>query len=252
MSGDFLLVGALMVRTIDPGARVLVFIDGQNAYKTCKRLFGRGACHPLLVAERVAQGRRLVGVRYYSGIHDSTVNPTIRSFTDRRHSLMRRTGVTVIERVLRYRTEWSFDPNALPDPRQSLGQTFKVDVQPYERAREKGIDLAIGLDVIDLALNDHMEVAVIVSSDTDLCEAARATHAATRSGGRTSVEAALFTNSSHPILLRHYDFTLQLRRADFEHVRDSFDYHNPLPRTMEDLLVNSCAPLRAGLQIGSG
>jgi uncharacterized LabA/DUF88 family protein len=241
-----------MARTIDPSARVLVFIDGQNAYKACRRLYGSGPCHPLLLAERVAQGRRLVGVRFYSGVHDPTVDPKGRSYTDRRHNLVRRTGVTVVERKLRYRTEWGFDPDSLPDARKSLGQTIKTSVTPYERAREKGIDLAIGLDVVDLALNGHMEVAVIVSSDNDLCEAARATHEATRARGRTSVEGALFTDSRRPILLGHYDFTHQLRRADFDAARDSFDYHNPLPQAMADLFVNSCATLRAGLQIGGG
>lgn len=239
-----------MARTTDPNARVLVCIDGQNAYKACERLYRHGACHPLLLAERVAQGRQLVGVRFYSGVHDPTIDPQGRSRTDRRHNLARRTGVTVVERQLRYRMEWGFNPKVLPDPRQSIGQTLQVTVHPYQRAREKGIDLAIGLDVIDLALNGHMDVAVIVSSDNDLCEAARATHDATRARGRVSVEAALFNESRRPILLNHYDYTYQLRYADFEASKDSFDYSNPIPKAMEDMFVNSCAPLRAGLAFG--
>ncbi len=157
-----------------------------------------------------------------------------------------------MERKLRYRTEWGFDPKLLPDPRKNLGRTLQASLEPYQRAREKGIDLAIGLDVVDLALNGHMEVAVIVSSDNDLCEAARATHEVTRARGRTSVEAALFTDNSHPILLNHYDYTRQLRRSDFDAARDSFDYRNPVPEAMAALFVSSCATLRAGLQIGSG
>ena len=104
-----------MARWLDPDARVLVFIDGQNVYKACERLYGQGACHPLLLAGRLTGSRRLVGVRYYSGVHDPTVDPEGRSRTDRRHNLIRRTGVTVIERQLRYRWEWGFDPKLLPD-----------------------------------------------------------------------------------------------------------------------------------------
>ena len=251
MSGDFFTLAALMARVTDSSARVLVFVDGQNAYKACERLYGNGPCHPLLLAERVAQGRRLVGVRFYSGVHDPTVDPNGRRRTDRRHNLMRRTGVTVVERQLRYRTEWGFDPNALPDPRKNLGRNLQVTVSPYHRAREKGIDLAIGLDVIDLALTGRMEVAVIVSSDNDLCEAARATHDATRHRGRVSVEAAVFNEHKRAILMKHYDFTHQLRYADFDAARDSFDYRQPVPRSMADMFVASCAPLRAGLEFGS-
>lgn len=40
-----------MTRRLDRDARVLVFIDGQNVYKACERLYGQGTCHPLLMAD---------------------------------------------------------------------------------------------------------------------------------------------------------------------------------------------------------
>lgn len=240
-----------MARNRNPDARVLVFIDGQNAYKACERLYKHGPCHPILLAARLARGRKLVGVRYYSGVHDPTIDPDGRSRTDRRHNLIRRTGVTVIERQLRYRTEWGFDPKALPDPRKNLGQTLQVGVRPYQRAREKGIDLAIGLDVVDLAFKGHMDIAIIVSSDNDLCEAARSTHDATGARGRVSVEAAVFNEHRRPILLQHYDYTHQVSYVDFDAARDSFDYKNPVPKGMQDLFVTTCAGLRASFTFGS-
>jgi uncharacterized LabA/DUF88 family protein len=240
-----------MARITSPDARVLVFIDGQNAYKACERLYKHGPCHPILLAERLAQGRKLVGVRYYSGVHDPTIDPDGRSRTDRRHNLIRRTGVTVIERQLRYRWEWGFDPKALPDPWRNQGQALQTTVRPYQRAREKGIDLVIGLDVVDLALSGNMDVAVIVSSDNDLCEAARSTHNATSGPGRVSVEAALFNENRRPILLQHYDYTHQLQSADFAAAEDTFDYKNPVPQAWQDMFVNTCAPIRAGFTFGS-
>jgi uncharacterized LabA/DUF88 family protein len=235
-----------VARNADPKARVLVFIDGQNAYKSCERLYKHGSTHPLVLADRVCDGRRLVGVRYYTGVPDPTIDPEGRQKRDRRHNLMRRSGVTVIERQLRYRWEWGFDPTTLPNrPQKHLGTTRETTVWPYQRAREKGIDLAIGLDVIDLALNDHMDVAVIVSSDNDLCEAARMVHQATLAKGqRVSVEAALFSEARNVILLSHYDYTRQLRLPDFEAAQDSFDYSQPVARTMEDVFAASCDPLR--------
>jgi uncharacterized LabA/DUF88 family protein len=251
MSGDLFRSAAIMARNTSPDARVLVFIDGQNAYKACERLYKHGPCHPILLAERLAQGRKLVGVRYYSGVHDPTIDPDGRSRTDRRHNLMRRTGVTVVERKLRYRTEWGFDPNALPDPRKNMGQSMQTTVRPFKRAREKGIDLAIGLDVVDLARAGRMDVAVIASSDNDLCEAARSTHNATSGPQRVSVECALFNERRSPVLLAHYDYTHQLRYADFDAARDSFDYKNPVPKAMEDLFVSTCLTLRAGFTFGN-
>lgn len=35
----------------DPNAKVLVFVDGQNLYKTCQQLFGHPLCHPHLLAQ---------------------------------------------------------------------------------------------------------------------------------------------------------------------------------------------------------
>jgi uncharacterized LabA/DUF88 family protein len=232
-------------RNIDASARVLVFIDGQNAYKSCERLYQHGPTHPMMLADRLCDGRKLVGVRYYSGVPDPQIDPEGRKKRDLRHNLMRRTGVTVVERQLRYRWEWGFDSTALPDPRKNQGVEKQVAVWPYQRAREKGIDLAIGLDAIDLALNDFMDVAVIVSSDNDLCEAARMVHQATTAKrARVSVEAALFTGHRKPILLTHYDYTRQLRYPDFDAARDSFDYSQPIDPTMEKLFADSCVPLR--------
>lgn len=233
-----------MARNLDPAARVLIFIDGQNTYKACDRLYGHGACHPLLLAEQLRAGRRLVGVRYYSGVHDPTVDGRMRSRTDHRHNLMRTVGVTVVERKLRYRWEWGFNASQLPDPRTHRSQTHQVTVTPYQRPREKGIDLAIGLDVMDLALAGCMDVAVIVSSDTDLCETARSTHQVTSGAHRVSVEAAVFNDGRRPILLEEYDFTHQLRQADFDAARDSFEYSRSVEPALATTFARSCDPLR--------
>lgn len=112
-----------------------------------------------------------------------------------------------------------------------------MEVGPYQRAREKGIDLALGLDVVDLSLRRLMDVAVVISADTDLTEVARMVHDMTRSSGRISVEAAVFNDRQQPVLLEHYDFTHQLNRNHFEAARDEFDYRAPLDPTMEELFL---------------
>src|SRR5205814_1868403 len=94
----------------------------------------------------------------------------------------------------------------LPDAIKHQGETIQVDVQPHQRAREKGIDVALALDVIDLAQQGQMDVAIIVSSDTDLTEVARVVHDVTRKTARVSVEAAVIPKKRF-VLLEHYDYT---------------------------------------------
>ena len=56
----------------DPDARVMVFVDGQNLYKTCAELFGHPLCHPHLLAEHLAgtRTRNRVACRFYTGRPD--------------------------------------------------------------------------------------------------------------------------------------------------------------------------------------
>ena len=119
--------GRMAARRTDPEARVMVFVDGQNVFKASERHFGRGQVHPILLARRLATGRRLVGTRYYSGIHDPHKRPDLHSTASRRHALMRRTGVTVVERKLRYRWEWGLGPIPLGPTDEHVGESLAVE-----------------------------------------------------------------------------------------------------------------------------
>lgn len=125
------------VRRTEPEARVMVFIDGQNVFKTCERVFGRGLVHPCLLGTLLAKDRKVVGIRYYSGIHDPRKEPQLNAAANRRHALIRRTGVTVVERTLRYRWDWGIDITALGDPSSHQGSPPNVTATPFERPREK-------------------------------------------------------------------------------------------------------------------
>ncbi len=226
-------------RRTDPEARVMVFIDGQNVFKACERNFGRGLVHPCLLGALIAKDRRLVGIRYYSGVHDPRKEPRSNAAANRRHALARRTGVTVVERTLRYRWEWGIDTDALGDPSKHQGPPPTVTAIPFQRPREKGIDLALALDVVDLALRGLMDVAVIVSSDNDITEVARVVHSMTRAKGKVNVEAAVINDGRRPILMQHYDYTQQLNRNDFEQIRDEFDYRQELDHEMVELFLRT-------------
>lgn len=53
----------------DEHARVMVFIDGQNLYQTCRKLFGHPLCHPHLLAQHLAGPRTATppSCRFYTG-----------------------------------------------------------------------------------------------------------------------------------------------------------------------------------------
>jgi hypothetical protein len=66
---------AVAVLATDPGAKVLVFIDGQNLYKTCRSLFGHPLCHPHLLAQHLVGGRRHIECRFYTGRPNANIDP---------------------------------------------------------------------------------------------------------------------------------------------------------------------------------
>ena len=77
----------------------------------------------------------------------------------RRLTAMRRAGIAVTSRPLRYRVETV----RLPD-----GSVHDIPVE-----REKGVDLRLGLDIVRMARNGELDVAIVFSQDQDLAEVAR-------------------------------------------------------------------------------
>jgi len=229
----------VIARRLDDDSRVHVFIDGQNLYKSTFELFGSPHCHPILIARELADNRKLVGVTYYSGIHDPHVNPQLNARLQRRHALMRRTRVTVVERPLRYRMQWGFRQADLPDPRTYQGPPLTIEVTAHQKAREKGIDVALALDLVDLALSDQIDVAIVVSGDTDLCEVARVVHQLTRRLNRVSVEAAVW-KKKRTILLSDYDYTHNMERSVFNRSVDDFDYRSEIDGDAAEEFISNC------------
>ena len=205
--------------------RVLVLIDGQNLYQALRRAHGTRV-HPLLLARELADGRELVGCRYYSGIHERDEDPDLFDFVTRRHDLMRRTGVTVVERTLRYHWEWEIIDD-LPRPdRAGDDEIHRVRARRARVAREKGIDLALGLDAVYAAFTDAADTLVIVSRDRDLVEIAAEIDERARTR-HVSVEVALVED--HGVHgLEGYDRTHWIDSDMVQRCRDRYDYRNRL------------------------
>jgi uncharacterized LabA/DUF88 family protein len=213
----------------DPHARVMVFVDGQNLYKTCQRLFGHPLCHPHLLAEHLAGPRteQSVACRFYTGMPDRNVvgEVTRARNLDRRLAAMRGVGVTVVPRKLRYHWDWGHR-EILPAPRPDA-QPRQVTLRPWQRPQEKGIDVVMALDVIEFVLTDLCDVAILVSLDRDLREIPTALRNLRRLIARpVRLEAAVPVQAGlrYPKRLEGFHFTHQITPEIFERVKDVTDY----------------------------
>ena len=147
--------------------RLALFIDAQNSYRNARECFfggGRsgvgGQFSPMALGHLIASrgGPRgiactLSDVRVYSGRPVS--NKDRRSYVAHRRQSLRWSldGATVITRDLRYPRTW-----------------------PIEPAQEKGIDVALSIDFVTLAVDGKYDVGVIMSTDTDLRPALEFVH----------------------------------------------------------------------------
>jgi uncharacterized LabA/DUF88 family protein len=207
-------------------AKVTVFIDGQNLYKSCLELFGHPLCHPHLLAMHLAGSRAVAGCRFYTGRPNPNSNPMGARNLDRRLSVMRSAGVTVITRPLRYHWDWGHPSHRLPAPGPGI-PAQRVLLSPWLRPQEKGIDLAIGLDAVECILTEACDVAIIVSLDRDLYEIPRAIQNLGPVIARpVRLEAAVPVPGGRrqPKILPSFAYTHQITHAVFERIRDDTDY----------------------------
>ncbi len=195
--------------------RVVVFVDYQNLHGWARRRFlppgsapATGHIDPLQLAQRLVARRRwpshLTEVRIYRGRPAPDRQPGASAANDRQTATWQRSSrVTVIRRPLRYPRDWPATP-----------------------ASEKGIDVAIAVDMIRLATTGAYDVAILVSSDTDLLPAVetlidlRLAH----------VEVAAWTGA-HPLRFvrngRRLPWCHFLNEPEYHVVEDPTDYTRP-------------------------
>lgn len=147
----------------EPGVkRAVSFVDGQNLYHHAKAAFGHPVPNydPWALAGAVCQQRgfRNVGVRFYTGVPLVQKDPKWHGFWRCRLLRMRHHGIDTTERPLHYRRV------QFPEP----GGPKLIEIP-----QEKGIDVRISLDVVRLASEGDLDVAILFSQDQDFEEVAR-------------------------------------------------------------------------------
>lgn len=191
--------------------KVVVFIDYQNAHQSAHEAYtGFGTpihealIDPLLLAERIiakrAPGGDLLQVRVYRGKPDPRKEPKLASYNDKHfNAWVKDPRVTMIRRTLRYPDDWD-QPECI------------------ERPREKGIDVALAIDMVRLASEKRFEVGILFSRDTDLAPAVETI----RDHRLAHVETAGWDTASRLRVSRVYHHSLT--SEDFEEVRDKRYY----------------------------
>ena len=205
-----------------PIKRAVSFFDGQNLFYHAKAAFGYD--HPnydpvkLTDAVCAERGWARHGVRFYTGIPDSDRDPERYQYWQRRFLGMRRRGITVTTRQLRYQIQ----TQTLPD-----GTEQEIVIA----RQEKGIDLRIGLDVARMARLGELDVAVIFSQDQDLAEVADEIRYIARSENRWLKIASAFPISPTASAMRGIDKTdwVRMDRTFYDACLDPQDYRRQTP-----------------------
>ena len=142
--------------------RAIVFIDGQNLFHAVRKAFGCTYPNfdPLRLAEALCRqcNWSLQGARFYTGVPDINDDAGWHHFWSEKKRAMVRTGVHIYTRPLRYRNKVV----TVPD-----GTMHTILV-----GEEKGIDVRMALDIINLAHKREYDVALVLSQDQDLSEVA--------------------------------------------------------------------------------
>ncbi len=146
----------------------MAFFDGQNLFQHAKEAFGH--FHPnydpkkLHAAVCAARGWRPTLTRFYTGVPDPKEAPMWAATWSNRVLAMKRVGIHVTTRHLRYRKQPATDADGTPI--LNADGTPKIITTP----QEKGIDVRLALDLVSLARKRQFDVALIFSQDQDLQE----------------------------------------------------------------------------------
>jgi len=165
-------------------ARVVAFLDWQNVYKGAREAFctqqaphWQGQVDPVALAEHLAGDspfdRHLHQVRIYRGQPDASLDPKGYAASSRQAAAWRRSPlVHITMRALRYPQGWP--------ARSRIG----------ERPQEKGIDVALAIDFVVMAVRRDFDVGILMSTDTDLKPALEAVAQLTATQGTRAEVAA--------------------------------------------------------------
>jgi uncharacterized LabA/DUF88 family protein len=196
--------------------RAIVFVDGQNLYHCARETFGYSFPNydVLALARRACEigGWLLCEVRFYTGFPDAKDDPLWNQFWAKKLLAIKRQGVYVFSRPLRYRDKII---------KLSGGTTLTTRV-----GEEKGIDVRIAVDLIRFAHHGKFDVAVVFSQDQDLSEVADEIRVIAQEQKRWIKMACAYPFAENAPNCRGINQTewLKLDRTTYDACIDPYDY----------------------------
>ncbi len=198
-----------------PG-RLVLFIDAQNVYEGARETFfsdtdfhSVGQFNPVKLGQLISKkkpfgqetaDRTFTEVRVYSGRPNPSKDPQTYGAHRRQTAAWKKQGVTVKTRALRYRYDW-----------------------PKSKAEEKGVDVALAVDFVVMAVEGEYDIGVIASTDTDLLPAVE--YVISRSGVTAEVAAWRDGGNKELSIPDAHLWCHRLTKADYDLIADHRDYN---------------------------
>ena len=195
--------------------RLILFLDAQNFYNGARRAFfpdadahSCGQIKPMELGNLICARQpshvqtKLQQVRVYTGRPDSSKEPKTYAAHIKQCATWARDGAQVIFRALRYLADW-----------------------PASKPEEKGIDVALAIDFVALAVDGGYDIGVIASTDSDLRPALE--FVSRKCGERCRVQVASWTSprtKSRLSIPGKNVWCHWLHRTDYDAIADSTDY----------------------------
>ena len=152
--------------------KIIALFDGQNLFHMVRLAFGGVSpdVNPHKLSHLICgnYGWHLAATRYYTGIHKSQVNPVLNSAKQAHLSKMQAIGTVTFARKLQYH--------------KGIG-------------REKGIDMRIALDAINIVHTKSADIILLFSQDQDFVELAEEIRTLNRIYGASVKIASAFPDA---------------------------------------------------------
>lgn len=195
--------------------RLILFLDDKNFYKGARSAFFSGVnahyygqINPIelgnLICARPAKTQRqLQQVRVYTGSPDSTKQPKTYAAHMKQCQRWKKDGVEVITRMLRYPQDW-----------------------PKSKELQKGVDVALAVDFVALAIDNLYDIGVVASTDADLRPALEYVIQKRRNKCHVEVAAWFTPQTKNRLSVPGINIWChRLSQADYNTVADLTDYN---------------------------
>ena len=155
--------------------KVAIFIDGSNFYHALKDRYSRVQIKFDALASALTNrlsNRKLVRVYYYNAAYDQVTQPDAYKRQQRFFSFLRRTPYLslVLGRLEQRPIDWG---NLDDEKRREVEKLLEISLPKYTVV-EKGVDVQLAVDMVQLAVSNTYDVAILVSGDGDFAPAVEA------------------------------------------------------------------------------